>query len=192
MICFKLNWLFYDTNRMLQLSEFVCSWICMFFSINRFNNVLLIDATGRSNISSDQKRLFFAVTLYPLSFFANTSFKLLILSNPSFTFSKIFLIYATVQCFVQLPETCNNMSIIIFQESKNFKYLWSTAFKSAWVNTRNIWCFYLNYERIHTIRTQRGLMHSIKYFYALHNTLLWVSALTLKLELWLLGNTTWD
>ena len=110
----------------------------MFFSISRFNNVLLIDATGRSNIGSDQKRLFFAVSLYPLSFFANTSFKLLILSNPSFTFSKISLIYATVQCFVQLPETCKNMSIIIFQESKNFKYLWSTAFKSAWVNTRNM------------------------------------------------------
>ena len=110
----------------------------MFFSIRRFNNVLLIDATGRSNISSDQKRLFFAVSLYPLSFFANTSFKLLILSNPSFTFSTTSLIYATVQCFVQLPETCKNMSIIIFQESKNFKYLWSTAFKSAWVNTRNM------------------------------------------------------
>ena len=31
-----------------------------------FNNFLLIDATDRSKISSDQKRLFFTVSLYPL------------------------------------------------------------------------------------------------------------------------------
>ena len=34
-----------------------------------------IDATDRSKISSDQKRLFFAVSLYPLSFLANDPFK---------------------------------------------------------------------------------------------------------------------
>ena len=39
-------------------------------------NFLLIDATDRSKISKDQKRLFFAVSLCPLSFFANTPFKL--------------------------------------------------------------------------------------------------------------------
>jgi len=40
-----------------------------------FNNFLLIDATDRSKISSNQKRLFFAVSQNPLSVFANTSFK---------------------------------------------------------------------------------------------------------------------
>ena len=40
-----------------------------------FNKFLFIDAKYRSKISSDQKRLFFAVSLYPLSFFANTPFK---------------------------------------------------------------------------------------------------------------------
>ena len=41
-----------------------------------FNNFLLIDPTDRSTkISSDQKHLFFALSLYPLSFFANTPFK---------------------------------------------------------------------------------------------------------------------
>ena len=40
-----------------------------------FNNFLLIDATDRSKISSDQKRFFIALTLYPLSFFANAPFK---------------------------------------------------------------------------------------------------------------------
>ena len=39
------------------------------------NNFLLIDATDRSKTSSDQKRLFVVVSLYPLSFFANTPFK---------------------------------------------------------------------------------------------------------------------
>ena len=42
---------------------------------SRFNNVLLIDATDRSKISRDQKRFFIALSLYPLSFFANTPFK---------------------------------------------------------------------------------------------------------------------
>jgi len=39
-------------------------------------NFLLIDATDRSKISySDQKRFFIALSLYLLSFFANTPFK---------------------------------------------------------------------------------------------------------------------
>ena len=40
-----------------------------------FNNFLLIDVTDRSKISSDQKRFFIALCLYPLSFFANTPLK---------------------------------------------------------------------------------------------------------------------
>ena len=46
-------------------------WICMgssFFGISRFNNFLLIDATDRSKISSDQKRLLLALRLYPFHF----------------------------------------------------------------------------------------------------------------------------
>ena len=65
-ICLKL---------MLQLSEFVDA---TFFSMSRFNNFLLIGATDRSKISSDQKRLFFPVSLYPLSFFVNTPLKLMV------------------------------------------------------------------------------------------------------------------
>jgi len=37
---------------------------------------LLIDATDRSKISSDRCRISFDVNLYPLSFFANTPFKI--------------------------------------------------------------------------------------------------------------------
>ena len=70
MICLELNWLFSDPSWMLQLSEFVWTLRSSVWVV--FNNFLLIDATDRSKISSDQKRLFFALRLYPLSFFAST------------------------------------------------------------------------------------------------------------------------
>ena len=73
MICLELNGLFYNPSWMLQLSEFVWTqrssvWVVL-------TNFLLIDATDSSKICSDQKRLFFAVSLYPPSFFANTPLK---------------------------------------------------------------------------------------------------------------------
>ena len=46
----------------------------MFIGMERFDNFLIINATDRRKISSNQKRLFIAVSLYPLSFFANTPF----------------------------------------------------------------------------------------------------------------------
>ena len=73
MICLELNWLFYDPSWMLQLSEFVWTLRSSVWVV--FNNFLLLDATDRSKIRSDQKRLFFAVSLNPLLFIANTPFK---------------------------------------------------------------------------------------------------------------------
>ena len=58
---------------MLHLSEFV--WTLRSSVLVVLNNFLLIDAKDRSKISSDQTRFFIALTLYPLSFFANTPFK---------------------------------------------------------------------------------------------------------------------
>ena len=72
MICLKLNWFFYGLSRMLQFSQFL--WAIRSSVWDVFNNFLLIDATDRSKISSDQKRFFVALSLYPLSFFANTPF----------------------------------------------------------------------------------------------------------------------
>ena len=60
---------------MFYLSEFV--WTLRVSVLVVFNNFLLIDATDRSKISSDQKRFFIALSLYPLLFFANTPFKYL-------------------------------------------------------------------------------------------------------------------
>ena len=59
---------------MLQFSQFV--WALRYSVWDVVNNFLLIDATDRSRISSDQKRFFIALSPYPLSFFANTPFKL--------------------------------------------------------------------------------------------------------------------
>ena len=58
---------------MLQFSQFV--WALSYSVLVAFNNFLLIDATDRSKIRSDQKRFFVALSVYPLSFFANTPFK---------------------------------------------------------------------------------------------------------------------
>ena len=66
MIYLELSWFFYDPSWMLQLSEFV--WTLRSSACVVFNNFLLIDATDRSKISSDQKQLLFAINLYTLSF----------------------------------------------------------------------------------------------------------------------------
>ena len=58
---------------MFQFSQFV--WTLSYSVWDVLNNFLLIDATDRSKISSDQKRFFIELSLYPLSFFANTPFK---------------------------------------------------------------------------------------------------------------------
>ena len=74
LICLKLNGFFYDPSHVLQLSQFV--WVLRSSVLVVFNSFLLTDATDKSKISSDQKRFFIALSLYPLSFFANTPFKL--------------------------------------------------------------------------------------------------------------------
>ena len=69
---FEIKLIFYGLSRMLQFSEFV--WAPSYSIWDVFNKFLLMDATDRSKISCDQKRLFIALGLYPLSFFANTPF----------------------------------------------------------------------------------------------------------------------
>ena len=73
MICLNLNWFFYGLSRMLQFSQF--EWALSYSVWDVFNKFFLIDATDISKIISDQKRFFIALSLYPLSFFANTPFK---------------------------------------------------------------------------------------------------------------------
>ena len=68
---FKIKLIFYGCK--LQFSQFV--WALSYSVWDVFNNFLIIDATDRSKFSGDQKRFFIALSLYPLSFFANTPFK---------------------------------------------------------------------------------------------------------------------
>ena len=70
---FEIKLIFYGLSCMLQFSEFV--WALSYSVWDVFNYFLLIDASDRSKISSDQKSFFIAFSLYPLSFFANTPFK---------------------------------------------------------------------------------------------------------------------
>ena len=58
---------------MLQFPQFVGALRSSVWDV--FINFLLIYATDRRKISSDQRRFFIALSLYPLSFFANTPFK---------------------------------------------------------------------------------------------------------------------
>ena len=83
MICLILIWFFYGRSRMFQLPQFV--WALRSLVWDVFINFLLIDATDKRKISSDQKHLFIAFSLYPLSFFANTPFKLMVWLNRSKT-----------------------------------------------------------------------------------------------------------
>ena len=57
-----------------------------------------LDTTDRSKISSDQKRLFFAASLNPLSFFANTPFKGICPIMQTITY--IFIVWARNFCGV--------------------------------------------------------------------------------------------
>ena len=58
--------MFYGLIRMLQFSQFV--WPLSYSVWDVFNNFLLIDATDRSKILSDQKRFFISLSLYPFHF----------------------------------------------------------------------------------------------------------------------------
>ena len=101
MICLKLNWFFYCLCRMLQFSEFV--WALSYSVWDVFNNFLRIDVTDWSKISSDQKRFFIALSLYPLSFFANTPFK---------KFNKISRICGKRVISISLPRTAERIKIV--------------------------------------------------------------------------------
>ena len=66
-----------------------------------FNNFLLIDATDRSKIISDQKRFFISLSLYPLSFFANTPFNLIKITLQVLSFHLLMLVKYIRRCLLQ-------------------------------------------------------------------------------------------
>ena len=112
MICLKLNWYFYGQSRMFQLPQFV--WTPCYSVWDVFNNFLLIYATDRSKNSSDQKRFFIALSLYPISFFANTPFKL-------WYWQKHFCIYLQIylQRFLQGLSLQSNIEVSVLSGDKD-------------------------------------------------------------------------
>ena len=88
----QTHWIITNTHIIFANSNMTCTkfsqfvWPLSYSVWDVFNNFLLIDATDRSKISSDKKRFFIALSLYPLSFFANTPFN----ARMSSSYSSIF------------------------------------------------------------------------------------------------------
>ena len=103
-ISLELNLFVYDPSWILHLSEYVWTLRSSVWVV--FNNFLLIDTTDRSKISSNQKRFFNELSLYPLSFFANTPFKEISL------FYEKNLLNCTWLCLslflLRIPKNCPN------------------------------------------------------------------------------------
>ena len=98
MICLILIWFFYGLSRMLQFPQFV--WALRSSVWDGFINFLLIYATNRSKICSDQERFFIPLSLYPLSFFPNTPFNRRQYDNKYLMLTKYLQLYK-VQIFIR-------------------------------------------------------------------------------------------
>ena len=117
---FEIKLIFLRSSRMLQFSQFV--WTPCYSVWDVFNNFLLIDATDRKKISSDQKRFFIALSLYPLSFFANTPFKVKIM------FFRCIQQGPTVRCDWLIPPANKKKC---FHQFKFYIYLFKWKMESA-------------------------------------------------------------
>ena len=140
MVCLKLNWFFCCLSRMLDFSEFV--WTVSYSVWDVFNRFLLIDTTDRSKISSDQKRFFIALSLYPLSFFANTPFNFKSNLNPtvdaSFSTVSWALLYAVLYCTYYSTLYCTVRTTVRSTVRSTVLYVLQYALLYA-VRTRKFW-----------------------------------------------------
>ena len=122
MICFILIWFFYGLSHMLQFSQFVWAQRSSVWDV--LINFLLKDATDRSKISSDQKRFFIALLLYPHSFFANTPFKNVIFPTSSHK-NQLFRFPFTHTIYV--PPSSSFFLIAIFFPKKLTKFVFQAG-----------------------------------------------------------------
>ena len=116
-------------------------WICMDLwklrssALVVFNNFLLIDATDKSKISSDQKRFFFAIRL-------NTFFFFCIIAHPSLKVAwsvPVQYVYAVSLSSLNYPmysrpSTFNVTNIACQDHSELYKHKYSLS--------RSQWAFY--------------------------------------------------
>ena len=110
---FDINLIFYGLSSMLQLPQFV--WALRSSVWDVFINFLLTDAADRSKISSDQKRFFIALSLYPLSFFANTPFLSFSESRPFIIIFKLGRNFFFELLAFKKNKNCNYFKGISFQ-----------------------------------------------------------------------------
>ena len=136
MICLELNWFVYDPSSMLHLSEFV--WTLRSLVLVVLNNFLLIDATERSKIVSDQKRFFIALSLYPIHFS-----RTLPLNTLQYCFIGVFLYpllsvcHCSYNCYFTFlfPNNyCCVLLITLVQITRKIVLGFSNRMKTAW------WC----------------------------------------------------
>ena len=107
MICLKLNGFFYDPSHVLQLSQFV--WTLRSSEKVVFNSFLVTDTTDRSKISGDQKRFFIALSLCPISFFANTPFNIMNFGQFVLIFFIVLIFFWVVRFFRPI---CTALTVI--------------------------------------------------------------------------------
>ena len=108
-----LNGFFYDPSRMLQLPQFV--WTIRSSVIVVFNNLLLIDATNRSKISSDHHRKFFALSLFPYYILRTLPLTLLV-SIVVFFYKSFMLLSATETIW----GSCLKLTIFMIENNTIF------------------------------------------------------------------------
>ena len=119
MICLELNWFVYSSSWVLHFSEFV--WTLCSSVLVVFNNFLFIDATDRSKISSDQKRLFYRIK--PIY----TSFQFLRTKMFSFPLSNLVKLQGNHSYYQTFSESVLQFIIIIYTNTnRNKKILYKS------------------------------------------------------------------
>ena len=136
---FEIKLIFYSLSRMLQIIQFVSPLSYSVWDV--FNNFLLIDATDRSKISSDQKRFFYRTKPIPPFIFREHVFK-----EDIVVFISIYLsIYVKLKKFpllsllVQITfKRQTTIAINKFSARKTFQFSGIRKMSTGWFCESNI------------------------------------------------------
>ena len=117
-----------------------------------FNNFLLIDAIDRSKINSDQKRFFIALSVYPLTFFANTPFKVKPDLKMYATFhSSLYLCVSIINIHIDIISL--NITVFKFRFLRNRSIMHNLSHGSVNISHTLVLSFY-------TLHSMDSLNHS--------------------------------
>ena len=113
---------------------------------------LLIDATDWNKISGDQKRFFIALSLYPLSFFANTPFK----SKIYFSFQLRRTVNKWMGNFPCFSSSINISSTLIISIARVLINELSFCHKLRFYNSYILELYLKLIDRTHSLKYQRS------------------------------------